>query len=120
MHWHQSTRRYGLVASIAKYPVYNLKGRKGNSVGVQYQRALRAKIRELGADNLHVYLTPDALSHEYEAHVRATLAQESVRIVDNPADANMHIIGYSPSIGRAGCIKVSIIEHQLVFSGSLS
>lgn len=88
-------------------------------MGEQYRQTIEKKIRELGAENLRVFINGDGVNPHYRQHLEDTFRDAGVRFVSSREEANLAFEGNQNPSYREGQIAAFFSAGQLVFAGSL-
>ena len=88
-------------------------------MGEQHRQTIEKKIRELGAENLRVFINADGLNPHYRQHLEDTFRDAGVRFVSRRDDANLVVEGNAAPSYQSGQIVAFFQEQQLVFAGAL-
>ncbi len=88
-------------------------------MGEQYRQTIEEKIRELGAEQLRVFINQDGVNPHYRQHLEDTLRDAGVRFVSRRDEANLVFeANGTPSYGT-GQVVAFFQSGQLAFSGAL-
>ena len=89
-------------------------------MGQQYKAVLEEKIRELGGENLRVFINVDGVHPKYKEHLEQTFSEAGVRFVNNREEANFVFDGYCEPEFLPGQVAAYFAGEQLFFAGALA
>ena len=89
-------------------------------MGERYRGFLELKIRELGGENLRVYINERGVDPHYLNHLDELLRAEGAVFVTNREDANFVFDGHCEPEFEPGQVVAFFKAEDLVFAGGLS
>jgi hypothetical protein len=88
-------------------------------MGERYRAALEEKIRELGSENLRVFINSEGVHPHYKQHLEETFRDAGVKFVESRGDANFVFEGNCEPAFQAGQIVAFFsAPEQLSFAGA--
>ena len=88
-------------------------------MGEQHRHTIEAKIHQLGAENLRVFIDPDGVNPHYRQHLEDTFRDAGVQFVAVREEANLVFEGDRHPQPRPGQIVAFFQASQLMFAGAL-
>ena len=88
-------------------------------MGEQYKAALEEKIKELGGENLRVFINDEGVHPRYREHLEATFKEAGVRFVATREEANFVFDGHSEPAYDFGQVVAFFTNEQIAFQGAL-
>lgn len=88
-------------------------------MGERYRAALQDKIRELGSENLRVYINADGVHPHYKQHLEDTFRDAGVPFVASRQEANFVFEGNcEPAFEPGQIVAFFSAPEQLSFAGA--
>jgi hypothetical protein len=87
-------------------------------MGEQYKAVLEEKIKELGGQNLRVFINDEGVHPKYREHLEATFIEAGVRFVASREEANFVFDGHSEPAFHFGQVVAFFTNEQIAFQGA--
>ena len=88
-------------------------------MGEQYKAVLEDKIKELGGQNLRVFINDEGVHPKYREHLEATFREAGVRFVESREEANFVFEGHSEPAINLGQVVAFFRNEQIAFQGAI-